>query len=243
MKQFVIIIGLAVSFLPKLNAGTTFQEQAARLQNINAYLLDFRPGTAPDKVMRHRLELALDFTPQPSVDTRVGNKDEPVDPPSVVPKVRARYLTRIGVFLGGTYVPGLEFEDYEADYYSLEAGIRRKISLWHWAARIHITDGEVTGPITEIGVKDLFTLDNQGLDFSLGRMFGPIHVYGFAGYTETDTSLEIESDGVQLENTDDTIYGGIGGTWRIGRKAAISLEQNFTDDYLKHLVLSLSYRF
>ncbi len=241
MKHMTIVLLMFPFCLTR--AGTTFQEQAARLQDINAYLLDFRPGTAPIRPDKGRIELALDGSPQPGINTRVGNKEEPVDPPSFVPRFRARYLWSNGLMVGGTVTPGIEFQDYEADYFAVELGYRFYLWRHHFALRAHYTDGDVTGPITEQNVEDFFTFTNQGLDFSAGRAYKSFHFYVFAGYTEAETSLDVASDGVRLDNESDAFYAGLGVTWRFGHRFTANFEQNFTDDYLQHMILSLGYRF
>ena len=225
-----------------LLAQSTFQEQAARLQNINAFLQDFRPGTAPELVQVNRLELAFELYPQPSLDTTVGRKDEPVDPPSVVPRVRARYVMKNGLFAGGSIVPGIEYQDYEADTIAAEVGYRFKMGKTTFQVRASYSDGDVQGPITEIDVKDDFSFTNTSYDLAAGRTFGAFQVYGFLGAIDTDTELDIQSDGVHLENTESTWYAGLGATYA-WRAFAFTLEQNATDDYLANIILSAAYRF
>lgn len=241
MKRLALIS--AIWLLPGcfLLGQTTFQEQAARLQNINAYLLDFRPASAPWLPQENTLEFVFDLNPQPTIDTRVGNKDEPVDPPSLVPKLRARYLWSSGLAVGAAYAPGIELQDYEADFYSLELGYRFELFTLGWALRASYTDGDVTGPITEPNVNDFFEFKNKGVDLSGGKAFGQLYAYGFLGRVDTETSLDIEVDGVHLDNEDDALYGGLGATWT-WRSFGFTLEQNFSDDYLKNLILSVSYR-
>ena len=221
---------------------TTFEEQAARLQDINAFLLDMRPGTAPVKPDRISFSATLDLTPQPDLDTRVGNKDEKVDPPSVVPRLRLRMESPFGLFVGGTYVPGMELDGYEADYYGLEAGYRFKISNLHGQLRGAYLDGDVTGPVTEEESDDFFTFQSSGFDFSLGYIRKAFCFYGFAGHGSVDTTLDIQSDGVRLTNDNQEMYGGLGINWRHNRWE-LTLEQNVTGDFLRHLVLSVGYRF
>lgn len=223
-------------------AQTTFQEQAARLQNINAFLLDFRPATAPLRFSRSTLEVSFDLNPQPTINTRVGNKDEPIDPPSIVPKLRGRYILSGGLFIGGAVAPGIEFEGYEADTISLEAGYRFEIGAWQLGLRAAYTDGDVVGPITETDAEDEFTLSNQSYDLSIGRRFGNLHVYGIVGQVSTETELDIALDGVHLENEEDALYLGAGAIYNRGRWG-VTLEQHFTDDYLAHVILGLGYRF
>ena len=242
MKRLLLSSALWLLASSFILGQTTFQEQAARLQNINAYLLDFRPAGAPWLPEENTLELVFDLNPQPSIDARVGNKDEPLDPPSIVPKLRARYLWSSGLMIGAAYAPGIELEDYEADFISLELGYRFEFLSLGWALRASYSDGDVTGPITELDAKDFFVYENKGIDLSLGKAFGSFYGYGFLGRVETETSLDIEVDGVHLDNEDDALYGGLGITWT-WHSLGITLEQNFTDDYLKNLILSASYRF
>lgn len=222
--------------------GTTFQEQSARLQSINAFLLDFRPATAPRLPEENHWQWVLDINPQPSIDTRVGNKDEPIDPPSVVPKLRFRYLTRSGLHIGAAFAPGIEFEDYEAKYYSLELGYRFKIAGLDGALRASYSDGDVLGPITEPDVEDRFDFRNIGSDFSLGYSWPALSVYGFAGWNDIETELEVDSDGALLSHEESTYYGGLGVAYYRGHWS-VTLEQNITDDYLKHVILGIAYKF
>ena len=98
MKRYLSLL-LLLNCLPLL-AQTTFQEQAARLQNINAFLMDMRPAAAPVRPDDNRFELAFELYPQPDLDTQIGRKNEPLDPPSLVPRVRLRYIMANGFFAG-----------------------------------------------------------------------------------------------------------------------------------------------
>jgi len=240
MKRLSCLLLFLFPFV--LSAQTTFQEQADRLQNINAFLLDFRPGTAPVPVDKGRFELAFELAPQPSVNTRVGNKDEPVDPPSIVPRLRARYLSANGFLIGGTATPGIEFMDYKAETVSFELGYRFSLANLGFQVRASYSDGDVEGPITEKHVKDQFTFTNNSFDLACAKSFGRFHFYAFLGYIDIETELDIESDGVHLTNTEDAGYGGLGLTWD-WRSLGFTLEQNFTDDYLQNVMLSAAYRF
>lgn len=223
-------------------AQTTFQEQAARLQNINAYLLDFRPASAPVIFDKNTLELSFDLNPQPAINAKVGIKDEPIDPPSVVPKLRGRYVWSGGVFVGAAFAPGIEFQDYKAEFVSLELGYRFRIAGLDAALRGSYSDGQVTGPITEPDAEDDFNYTNAAVDFTLGKTVNAWHFYGFVGGIGTETDLTIEVDGVFLENDDDTYYGGLGVTYD-WRSFGITFEQNATDEYLANLIFSVGYRF
>lgn len=223
--------------------GTTFQEQAERLQNINAFLLDFRPNTAPLPVKRSHLEAILDINPQPTINTRVGIKNEPVDPPSVVPKLRGRYLFSNGLFLGAAFAPGIKFEGYTAEFLSVELGYRFQLARWGLGLRASYTDGDLKGPITETNVEDMFTFTNYGADLSFGRKLGPVYLYGFGGWNDVDTVLDIKEDNARLAFTDGTYYYGGGGSLPVLKRWRLNLEQNVTDDYLHHLTFSVTFKF
>ncbi|MCB1051905.1 MAG: hypothetical protein H6510_10085 [Acidobacteria bacterium] len=221
---------------------TTFQEQAQRLMNIQSYLLDLRPATAPEIVDHFQIEAILDLYPQPDVNARIGNKEEALDPPSWVPKLRFRGFFRNGLMIGGAWAPGIDFQDYRAEFIALELGYRRVFQSWTTSVRASYSDGEIEGAITDPDFEDLFQYKNSGLDISVGHYFGRAHVYGFVGWNETDNQLDIALDGVHLEGDDGTYYGGLGvqipwNRWRF------NLEQNATDTYLRNLILSASYRF
>lgn len=239
--RILLLILLCFPLLAQ-DGGTTFQEQNARLQNINAFLLDFRPNAPPLIPEKSRFSAILDVNPQPSINFRVGRKEEPIDPPSVVPKLRARYEHRSGLMVGAAFAPGIEFEDYEAEYISLEAGYRMKLAAWTLGLRASYSDGDVTGPITDLEFEDDFTFENLGADLSLGRGWGAWSIYGFVGYNDIATTLLIQEDGAFLRNEEDTYYYGFGAGYA-WRKLHFNLEQNFTDDYLAHITVSVSYRF
>lgn len=222
--------------------GTTFQEQAARLQNINAWLLDYRPATAPVKPSKNQFLVSLDLTPQPDVNTRVGDKEEPISPPSVVPRLRIGYGFKQGWVVSGTYVPSIEYDGYETDLFSLDLGYRFKWKSLNFATRISYSDGDVQGPITDSQIQDDFSFTNQGFDLSVGKTFKNLHFYGFAGSGHTETALDVNADGSHLENTDSALYGGLGASIQL-RRLVFTLEQNFTDHYLQHLIFNVSYRF
>jgi hypothetical protein len=242
--MIVRILFLCLLCLPLVaqDGGTTFQEQNARLQNINAFLLDFRPNAPPRRPEKSELSFILDVNPQPSINFRVGRKEEPIDPPSVVPKLRARYEHRSGLMVGAAFAPGIEFEDYEAEYISVEAGYRMNFGKWVAGLRASYSDGDVTGAITNVEIDDDFTFENLGADLSLGRTWNAFQLYGFVGYNDIETTLLINEDGAFLRNAEDTYYGGlgVGYAWK---KLHFNLEQNFTDDYLAHVTLSVAYRF
>ena len=83
-----VACGIFLLLLLARTAGAvTFIEQANRLQLIYGGLLDFRPGQSPMPVETSEWSLGLELIPNPEVDTRIGAKDEPIDPPPLVPRI------------------------------------------------------------------------------------------------------------------------------------------------------------
>lgn len=239
MRVWLFVLGLAGLTAV---AQTTFQEQAERLQNINAYLIDFRAASAPVVMEEFTIEAVLDVTPQPSIDNRVGVKSENIDAPNVVPKLRGRFYWANGLMVGVAYAPGIDFQGYKAEFIAAELGWRMDFSGWTAGLRGSYIDGDVEGPVTEADLDDLFTFTNMGLDLSLARRWNAFVGYGFVGLNDIETELDVTLDGAHLVSEDDALYGGLGVQWAT-QKWSVNLEQNFTDSYLRHLTLSLGYRF
>lgn len=237
MKRLIIML----CFAPSLWSQTTFQEQAERLINIQSFLFDFRPAAGPRYSPEVQYELVLDLYPQPDLDTQIGNKDEPIDPPSWVPKLRARRVHR-GFMVGLAFAPGIEFEGYKTEFLSAEAGFRKERNNWTRGIRISYTRGTIEGPVTDPDTDDEMDLQNWGLDFSLGKEIGNFNFYGFLGWNALDSVLDVSLDGAQLSSDEGTYYGGLGCgyTWN---RWHLNLEQNATDDYLRNMTLSLTRRF
>ena len=102
------IMAAAIICFAQQAQAVTFQEQARRLQFIYSFLLDFRPGQAPLVPSGHLFDISAEIIPNPQVDNRVGSKNEPVNPPPLVPRFRVRYIATFGLMVGGSYNPPLE---------------------------------------------------------------------------------------------------------------------------------------
>jgi hypothetical protein len=220
----------------------TYLEQAERLQLINAYLLDLRPAGAPLLPERSVIELQLEAIPQPSIDTRVGSKKEPVDSPPVTPRVRLKYVGAWGLMAGITANPPVPVMGFSAPWIGGEVGWRFRMAAIHGELRGYALAAQITGPITEKGAKDEFDMTNAGGDFRLGLALGGLMPYAGVGAGHTDSTLTIDSDGAVLDAAADYQYWMAGFTWHWA-PYLFTFEQNQTEDFLSHFILAVAVRF
>lgn len=235
-----LILGVVLWAAPA--AAVTFDQQAERLQLIYSYLLDYRPMQGPVLSRQGSFELALEFTPLPSIDNRVGAKDEPVNPPPVIPRPRARYHSASGLVLGVSYTPPLEVSGYEAEMAALEAGFRWPMGNWRAGLRGFALDGEVRGPITDPVSADRFQLTNIGVDALAGLQIGFWLPYGGVGRGTTSSTLTIRSDQVMLD-ADKSFTYLLAGLTADFDSLRFTFEQYRTDTVLDHYSISLSWVF
>ena len=220
----------------------TFDQQAERLQLIYTYLLDYRPVQGPVLSRKSTFELALELTPTPSIDNRVGAKNEPVDPPALIPRPRARFHFASGMVLGAAYTPPIEVSGYQAELAAVEAGFRFPLGNWRVGLRAYGLDGKVVGPITEPSVADRFQFTNLGADALFGLQMGFWLPYLGVGRGTTRSTLEIESDGVKLMEDSGYTYLLAGLTVDM-ENLRFTVEQSSTESVLDHYTISLSWVF
>ena len=220
----------------------TFIEQAERLQHINAFLLDLRPGQPPRVPDETVLDFALEILPAPDIDNRVGAKDEPIASPAAIPRLRLRYITASGFMVGGTWNPDVEFEGYRAPWTGWEVGYRFVLAGLHTELRLFAISVQVVGPIADKGAEDEFDVYNRGGDLRLGVPLGTAMIYAGGGEGRSESTLRIESDGARLdaETTYTYILAGVGGEWG---PMTFTYEQYWSEDYLQHYSISASVRF
>ena len=175
------------------------------------------------------------------MDNRVGSKNEPVNPPPLVPRFRVRYIAAFGLMVGGSYNPPLEAADFSAEWTAIEAGFRFRIGTVHSELRAFTISAEVEGQITEPASKDRFSFDNEGIDFRLGYSAEPWIVYAGHGRGKTSSRLTVTSDGSSIDADADYRYWMAGISWDIS-PLLFSLEQGRSEDFFHHVILSVSYR-
>lgn len=237
-----VLAALGAGLWPSAPQAVTHLEQAERLQAVYAYLLDFRPAGAPRLPPRGLFELQAEAIPAPSVDHRVGAKDEPIDPPSAIPRLRAKYLSAAGLMLGATANPATEVQGYAAPWAGGELGWRARLGALHGELRGYVLSARVTGPITESGARDEFTFVNQGADLRLGLAWGRLMPYAGVGAGHSESTLTVEADGAQFDASLDYRY------WMAGATIALepflfTFEQNRTEDFLSHYILAVAVQF
>ncbi len=245
-KLYFLILMISVSCIkifPEISlADTTFPEQAERLQLVNAHLLDFRPNGAPF-VLDRKWGIGLDLLVWPSIDDRVGNKDEDIDAPSVVPRPRARYHFNEGMFIGAAWLPPLEVKKFRANMFSLESGVNYAFSPFSLGLRVFAADGSVRGPVTDKDKRDIFYINRTGFDATAGYRYQAWTPYIGVGTGHLNTEFTIVVDGVDLKIENAAyLYSLIGVSYTTGT-FIFTAEQYQTDTFLHHFALSLNYLF
>jgi hypothetical protein len=180
----------------------------------------------------------------PNVDTRVGSRDEDISPPDLDVRGRVRLGLPIGLFAGVSYTPPLEWDHFRSSVVGGEIGWRVGFGPHLFAGvRGSLTYAESTGPIAQRGDDDTFRSLNRGVDGTLGvLLFDHVAPYAGVGYGHVDTTLRVESDGVKLEASNGYWYGLVGFEARLGG-ASLAFEQDFSESFLRHIWIGLSYRF
>jgi hypothetical protein len=247
-----LTLTLALAAAPAATAATTFQDQEERLELVYAYLADLRPGGAPIPLSATAapLDVAADLELEaglvPDVDSRVGAKDEDVKPPPVLFRPRARILLGIGVFVGASYTPPIAtWRGFREEVFGLEGGFRTGFATdWAFAQiRGSYTRAHVTGPVTASDARDIFTTQNRAADLTFGaRLFEHVAPWAGVGYGHVDARLLVTNDGTRLPARSDYPYGIIGLDVLVG-PVTIGIEQDFSEDFLQHLWLSIGVRF
>ena len=84
------LLGVSGFLLATPVKAVTAQEQSKRLQLIYAHLLDFRSQRPPMAVVGQGQEWEVELLHRPEVNNRIGNKQEPVEGPPIMPRFRYR---------------------------------------------------------------------------------------------------------------------------------------------------------
>jgi hypothetical protein len=237
-----VLLTACLAFKGPPAKAVTFTEQIERLQLVYAALLDYRPGGPPRVFGRGQLALGLELVPIPPIDNRVGNKDEPVNPPPAYGRGRAIVGIGAGFAIGVAYLPPVPVANYRAQLAGLSIEYDWERGAFLAGARAFYQSASVRGPITDPSTSDQFTAANAGLDVRAGWAFPPWIVYGGAGAGETRSRLEVTSDGSVSNAAADYRYAFAGasrdfGAWRV------ALEQQQTEIYLQNVVLTVMYAF
>lgn len=220
----------------------TFTDQIERLQLVYAALLDYRPGGPPRVFGSGEFALGLELVPIPPIDNRIGNKDEPVHPPPAYGRARAIAGIGAGFAIGAAYLPPIPVSGYRAQLAGLELEYDWQRGDLLAGARAYYQSSNIQGPITDANTSDRFSTVNAGLDARAGWAFAPWIVYGGFGAGETRSRLEVTSDGSVSTVTAGYHYAFAGVSRDVSRWR-VALEQQQTETYLQHLVLTGLYAF
>ena len=219
-----------------------FTDQIKRLEQVYSALLDFRPGAPPLSLDWGQSEAGGELIPVPPIDNRVGAKDEPVSPPPAIGRVRGAIGLGSGWVLDLMVLPPLDVDGYVAGQSGIAIEYGAAIGALSASLRAFYTQGVVRGPITAPGVLDAFTLENNGGDGRVAWTVGALSVYAGLGAGWSRTRLEIASDGSLSAAAFPYSYGFAGAAWRSGLWR-VTVEQQQTESYLSHIVLTASHGF
>lgn len=232
----------------------TFIEQAQRLERIYAALLDFRPGAPPYAAAdnAHPWEGIVELIPVPPIDNQVGAKKEPVNAPPAIPRVRLHYDRAFGPFLGAdatgamagiTMSLPVPVMGYTATWLGGEGALTARWDPILVSLRAFALTGLVTGPITSGGAQDEFRFTTGGADVRVGMALGAWRAYGGYGVGRLETMLTVVEDGSRIRDDGSYAYLLAGGAYQWNEHLLITLEQESTENYLRHVILGASWRF
>lgn len=222
LVPLAVLVGLAQETRAFAD-GVTWEEQAERLQNVSASLLD---GVPVSLVMPGGLYVSAGgaFSFLPEVNPRVGGKKEkvPSSPVHGIPTLQVSYgldltAVRVGARVWGGYLPagaeGVFGIEAELNQWSagaaLAAGFAIPLPPFVGGPAVELgwqkSSAAVRGAITAKHAKDTFDTETQIVYASLGlhpRTIG-LHAAVMLGIKETKSTFEIPADSTKLALTDD----------------------------------------
>jgi len=214
----------------------TAQEQSERLQLIYAHLLDFRSQRPPMAVVGEGQEWEVELLHRPEVNNRIGNKQEPVEGPPILPRFRYRQFFDQSYQIGvGLQVP-VEVMEYRYAFLAGELGYQWMFTEdWALAARTYLARSVIHGPITMTDAEDVFEVQQQGIDATLGYQWEEWLLSAGVGHSSVQNKLSIEEDGVMLEEPSAgyTYYYGVIG-YLVSPDLRLNFTQHSTDQILRH---------
>ncbi len=237
----LLVATLLLIAAPRPSQAVTFLEQIERLRLLAALLLDLRPGQAPLVPKTGQFDATLEVIPTPGFNTQVGGKQEPIDPPPAFPRLRLRYLSADGLMLGVTASPAIEVLHYSAAYAGGELGLRHAFGPLHAELRGFAIAGQLRGPFAQAGARDTLRFANRGADLRAGVPLGALALYGGAGRGSTTTELDVQADGARIKGDNAYSYWLAGAGWASG-DWQFTLEQNVSENFLRHVILAASLR-
>lgn len=224
-------------------SAVTSEEQADRIQQVYAFILDFRSNAAPLPEESGTFVLQADALLMPEIDNRVGAKSEPVDTLPLVPRLRGRYHLPWGLALGVAGSPGIPTGSQTATFAQGELGWRGQTGNLLVGARASLSSWKIVGAMTTKEYDDTFEIQQNNMDLRLGWNLGGWIPYAGYGSGNQDLSLLIGEDDVLLRLPDQSFsYQFVGLELRWSEWDFV-VEQHQTEDFLQHIQFSVKRRF
>lgn len=207
---FVNIMAASASFA----APVTWEEQAERLQNVSASLLDGAPVGEPLQNTSAEVRAVVSFLPK--VNSKIGSKSEkvPSSPVHAVPTLQFNAVSgrAFGVQLWGGYLPPGGEKLF---------GIKAKLSQWQVGGAVQgilplqgfelflpvgfqMGKATLTGPITAADSDDDFVSTTRFLYLAPGVRFPALNVWAgvLVANKNTKSEFKISSEGTNLSLID-----------------------------------------
>lgn len=202
------------------NADVTWEEQAERLQNVSATLLDGIPVGEP-LTTQLSVEAKTIISLLPKVDPTVGGKKEkvPSSPLHTIPtlQVNARFVDSQPYAVGaqawaGYLMPGAESLfgiDAKLSQFGFGASVVGSYVIGSGALYANLgyqhTSANLKGAITAIGAGDKFDSKTSTFYAAPGYIFNDINLWAnvLVAFKSTESTFEIPADHTKFKNTDD----------------------------------------
>jgi len=252
-------LGFCFFFQDRSALAVTWQQQAQRLQNVNATLIDASPlpvdltfSPSPSYLGSISFQSVVSLLPKPNSTVGSKNENVPSAPVHTVPQLGlsgalpqgltkilglSRGLINVGYLpMGSEKLMGLKVK---FDQWLLHAALAFTFNA-HWLVPLgfQYTSAFASGPITETNATDRFSV--QTVSFYTGVIYvcGPWGVYFLEGFKRSNSVFEIPSDQTKLKLTD-TLSDS---TVPLYTKLALSYQLAFNDT-LKNVRLGLAEHF
>ena len=202
--RYLLVVGIVAS---STAVAVTWEEQATRLQNISASLIENLPMSAPvHSNLRMGLENRVSMLPK--VNPQVGSKSEkvPSSPIHAIPMLTFETSWILGLRLWAGYLPpGLESLigiDAKLTQKSIGGEIQPSIGPFYFVLGVSKTSAKLLGAITAIDAKDEFDMTSSSVHIASGLKFGSLFTNVMFIKKNTDSRLVIPSDQTEVSLTD-----------------------------------------
>ena len=214
------ILFLTLIFNSSIFADVTWEQQAERLQQVNAALLDNVPIAEPLRGNRY-LDVRANVMLLPKVNATIGGKSEsvPSAPAHMVPTAVFNHVPLdgaidLGYRLYAGYLPAGTEKIFKLDaklsQYTLGGALllRKKMSDVSFGLSLgyHLTSAQLSGAITSPGASDKYACTTSILNVGLQSKFEKLNLwYSFLyGARSSSSRLNIAEDATQFDVKDNS---------------------------------------